>query len=64
MTRHTSTLQKVIHTKSDGDAQYFSENAIRSIALKIISGIQFLHNHQIIHRDIKVCFFDCFFHIF
>jgi len=52
MTRHASTLQKVIHTKfQEKDA--FSETAIRSIAFKIVSGIKFLHGNQIIHRDIK-----------
>ena len=54
MTRHATTLQRVIHTARE-DNNLFSENEIRAIATKIISGIQFLHENQIIHRDIKVC---------
>ena len=54
MTRHATTLQKVIHTNRRNE-NTFSEHEILSIASKIISGIEFLHENQIIHRDIKVC---------
>jgi len=52
MTRHSSTLQEKIHTRYEKNED-FSENSIRSIGCKIISGIKFLHSNHIIHRDIK-----------
>src|SRR3990167_4155180 len=55
MTRHSHTLQNIIHRKRDLK-QPFSQPELCSVAYKIISGIEFLHTQQILHRDIKVCF--------
>ena len=53
MTRYDCTLQTIIRKRRENQ-NYFSLEQICFIANKVLEGIRFLHQHQIIHRDIKV----------
>jgi len=52
MTQYDSTLKDIIDEKVKSN-ESFSEYEICSISKKIMLGIQHLHKHDIIHRDIK-----------
>jgi len=52
MTRYDCTLQTIIRKRRENQ-NYFSLEQICFIANKVLEGIRFLHQHQIIHRDIK-----------
>jgi len=54
MTRHETTLQEEVDKRRKCDPRRrFSRSLVIDIAKQVMSGIAFLHKHQILHRDIK-----------
>ena len=60
----SKTLNIVMEAAEDGDLNkqldfakksnlFFKENVIWEYLIQLLKGIEFLHNHQIIHRDLK-----------
>ena len=60
MQLYSGTLREYLDNRRKLN-QLLPVEAISKMALEIASGIQFLHSHGVIHRDIKVFFFFSYF---
>ena len=46
-------------TLTNNVAKPFTETEVKTLIRQLLSAIKFLHNHWIVHRDIKVRYIDC-----